>query len=186
MFFLHVNIVWVPTCFWSCLMERAFRKTILAYCYSSLFQTLQDVLFLLSVAWNANELLPIAYKWAQTLTHTWQWTWHGGERDCTPGAELQRQSGARAAELRNSLRGRHMTNWQITHLFLCGISLLLKCTNISDQRSTAGPQKAVSNYNDFVHSEMLTYFKVSLRVETPEAQKKPLNPKSVVFIIGHL
>ena len=56
-------------------------------------------------------------------------------------------------------------------------SLLLKCTNISDQRSTAGPQKAVSNYNGFVHSEMLTYFKVSLRVETPEAQNNTPNPQ---------
>ena len=48
----QVNIVYEyqKTCFLTCLMEIAFRKIYLAYRYSALFQSLQNVLFLVSVA----------------------------------------------------------------------------------------------------------------------------------------
>ena len=52
MFSQQVNIVYEfqKTCFWSCLLEIAFRKTNLAYRYSPLLLSLQNVLFLGSVA----------------------------------------------------------------------------------------------------------------------------------------
>ena len=47
-----INIVheFQKTCFRSCLLEIAFRKNNLAYRYSPLFQSLQNALFLVSVA----------------------------------------------------------------------------------------------------------------------------------------
>ena len=38
------------TCFWSCVLEKVFRKKNLTYRYSPLFQSFQNVLFLVSVA----------------------------------------------------------------------------------------------------------------------------------------
>ena len=61
-------------CFWSCLLEIAFRKKILAYRYSPLFQSLQNVLFLVSVALNANELLPID-QWAVRVNDSMEEKW---------------------------------------------------------------------------------------------------------------
>ena len=48
----QVNIVFEfqKTCFWSCLLEIAFRKKNIAYRYSPPFQSLQNALFLVSVA----------------------------------------------------------------------------------------------------------------------------------------
>ena len=48
----QVNIVYEfhKTCFWSCLLEIAFRKKNLANRYSPLIQSLQNALFLVSVA----------------------------------------------------------------------------------------------------------------------------------------
>ena len=48
----QVNIVneFQKICFWSCLLEIAFRKKDLAYRYSPLFQSLQNQLFLMPVA----------------------------------------------------------------------------------------------------------------------------------------
>ena len=51
--------------------------------------------------------------------------------------------GGSPAAQSDSLPGSHMENWQIRHLFLYGISLLLKCTNISAQRSSTGPQNRI-------------------------------------------
>ena len=48
----QVNIVseFQKTCFRSCLLEIAFRKKNIVYRYSPLFQSLQNALFLVSVA----------------------------------------------------------------------------------------------------------------------------------------
>ena len=69
MFFQQVNIVYEfrKTCFWRCLLEIAFKKEILAYHYSPLFQSLQNVLFLVSVAFMQMSGCPLTNELSEGL-----------------------------------------------------------------------------------------------------------------------